>query len=273
MNDHLPKISVITVVRNGESHLEQTITSIVDQNYKNLEYIIIDGNSTDRTVEIIKKYEDRIAYWVSEKDGGIYDAMNKGIKKATGDWLLFINADDFLFDNDTLTNAAAYLQRSNSLVAYGNVIIIYATGSEIVRGEDWKNLKNYFLNVRMNISHQGVFHSAKLFENRLYDTQFKIVADYDLLLSYLKDHDAFHIPLTVAKMRATGVSSTSGNNKILREIRKAQQKNKMYAILPSFKWIFYAVKISLVGMIIENFGEERKNAIKRRLGLAKKTSR
>ena len=206
MNDQLPIISVITVVRNGESHIEQTITSIVNQTYKHLEYIIIDGNSTDKTVEIIKKYDDKISYWVSEKDGGIYDAMNKGIQKATGSWLLFINADDFLLDNDTLSEVAPYLSQTDSLVAYGDVAIIYASGTEIVRGDEWHNLKDYFLNVRMNISHQGEFHAAKLFENRLYDTQFKIVADYDILLSYLKYHDAFHIPLTVAKMRAIGVS-------------------------------------------------------------------
>ena len=91
-------ISIITVSYNAVKTIEQTISSVVNQSYSNIEYIIIDGGSTDGTVDIIKKYEDRIAYWVSEPDGGIYDAMNKGIKVATGDYIQIIGADDFLIN-------------------------------------------------------------------------------------------------------------------------------------------------------------------------------
>ncbi|MEA1893278.1 MAG: glycosyltransferase [Campylobacterota bacterium] len=97
-----PLISIVTVVFNGEKHLEQTIQSVVNQTYKNIEYIIIDGGSTDGTVDIIKKYEDKISYWVSEKDSGIYDAMNKGIDVANGEWINFMNAGDIFFDNNVL---------------------------------------------------------------------------------------------------------------------------------------------------------------------------
>jgi glycosyltransferase involved in cell wall biosynthesis len=89
-----PLISIITVVYNGVSTLEQTILIVINQTYKNIEYIIIDGGSIDGTVDIIKKYEDKLAYWVSEPDKGIYDAMNKGIDKATGEWINFMNAGD-----------------------------------------------------------------------------------------------------------------------------------------------------------------------------------
>jgi len=91
-----PLITIITVVYNGEKYLEETIKSVINQTYPNVEYIIIDGGSTDGTLDIIKKYEDYIDYWVSEKDKGIYDAMNKGILVSNGKYLLFLNADDFL---------------------------------------------------------------------------------------------------------------------------------------------------------------------------------
>ncbi|MBA3025313.1 MAG: glycosyltransferase [Sulfurimonas sp.] len=97
-----PLISIVTVVYNGEEYLEATIQSIINQSYKNIEYIIIDGGSTDGTLDIIKKYEDKIKYWVSEKDRGIYDAMNKGVLVATGEWINFMNAGDIFYNENVL---------------------------------------------------------------------------------------------------------------------------------------------------------------------------
>ncbi|NJL12522.1 MAG: glycosyltransferase [Microscillaceae bacterium] len=94
-----PKISIVTPSYNQGQYIEEAILSVIGQNYPNLEYIIIDGGSTDNTIEIIKKYEKHITYWVSEKDKGIYDAMNKGIDVATGEWIYFLGTDDLLSDN------------------------------------------------------------------------------------------------------------------------------------------------------------------------------
>ena len=96
------KLSIITVSLNNKDTIEQTIRSVLSQTYNNVEYIVIDGGSTDGTVDIIKKYEDKISYWVSESDKGIYDAMNKGIRKATGDIVGILNADDFYVDENVL---------------------------------------------------------------------------------------------------------------------------------------------------------------------------
>ena len=97
------KISVITVAYNASRYIETTILSVINQTYSNIEYIIIDGGSTDGTVDIIKKYSNKISYWISEPDKGIYDAMNKGINKATGEWINFMNAGDTFHNPDTLS--------------------------------------------------------------------------------------------------------------------------------------------------------------------------
>ena len=99
-----PLITVVTVVFNGEATLEQTIQSVVNQTYDNVEYIIVDGGSKDRTLDIIKKYEDRIDYWQSEPDKGIYDAMNKGIELANGDWINFMNSGDSFYNECVIKN-------------------------------------------------------------------------------------------------------------------------------------------------------------------------
>jgi glycosyltransferase involved in cell wall biosynthesis len=99
-----PKITIITVSRNSEQFLPETIESIINQSYANIEYIIIDGASTDSTIDIIKHYSENIDIWISEPDTGMYDAMNKGLERATGDYILVLNSDDLLMDNDTIKN-------------------------------------------------------------------------------------------------------------------------------------------------------------------------
>jgi glycosyltransferase involved in cell wall biosynthesis len=116
-----PKISIITVVYNGEKYLEETIKSVINQTYDNIEYIIIDGGSSDGTLEIIKKYEDRIDYWVSEQDKGIYDAMNKGIKAFSGDYINFLNAGDSFVSNEVL--AKVFDKKQKYDLVYGAIAL------------------------------------------------------------------------------------------------------------------------------------------------------
>ena len=128
--DDKPLVSIVTVVYNGEVFLEKTIQSVINQSYSNIEYIIIDGGSTDETVDIIKKYEDRIDYWVSEIDSGIYDAMNKGIDLASGDWINFMNAGDSFVGCNVLLNLNYFLSDINYDIIYGDVNIIDTNNSK-----------------------------------------------------------------------------------------------------------------------------------------------
>lgn len=117
------KISVVTVCYNAADTIEKTMLSVLNQTYHDIEYIIIDGGSTDGTVEIIRKYADRIAYWVSEPDKGIYDAMNKGIKVATGEWINFMNAGDSFVNSNVLDRLMNF--HKDGLILYGNIIRIF----------------------------------------------------------------------------------------------------------------------------------------------------
>ncbi|MCR5146562.1 MAG: glycosyltransferase [Clostridia bacterium] len=117
------KISVVTVVFNGEKTLEKTIQSVINQTYENIEYLIIDGGSSDSTVDIIKKYESKISFWKSEADKGIYDAMNKGLVQATGDFIIFLGADDLFVDREVVQNFVKKICcDSYDYIYYGNVI-------------------------------------------------------------------------------------------------------------------------------------------------------
>ncbi|TLV00784.1 glycosyltransferase family 2 protein [Dyadobacter luticola] len=266
----LPKISIITVVRNGENDIENTIKSIISQTYTNVEYIIIDGKSTDGTVDIIKKYQHHLSYWISEKDKGIYDAMNKGVIASTGDWLLFINSDDSLASDDVLQKAVKYLQECTDKIAYGNIIYVYPGEKEVEYGPAWESTKYRFRNVAMSLAHQATFHSKALFTERHFDTSFKIAGDYDFLLSHLKDHEATYFPVTIAKMKTGGLSYSVSKIELLRDTRKAQIQNKMYNSIPSIAWIVSATKLLLVDFIIRNVGVDGKNTLKKWLGIRKR---
>jgi glycosyltransferase involved in cell wall biosynthesis len=166
MND--PLISIITVVYNNVNTLEQTILSVINQTYKNIEYIIIDGGSTDGTVDIIKKYEDKLTYWVSEPDRGIYDAMNKGIYKATGEWIYFLGSDDILLD---ILDKIIFNFKKINEIYYGNVCFKY---SSIIYDGKFTKLK---LAIK-NISHQAIFYPKHLLVRMPFDLNFTVYSDY-----------------------------------------------------------------------------------------------
>lgn len=163
-------ISIITVVYNGAATLRETIESIFSQTYPYIEFILIDGGSSDGTVDIIKKYDSKIAFWISEKDKGIYDAMNKGVKKATGDWIYFLGADDILYSPGTIEQLVAKFRSGNTLY-YGNAI--FKTSGRVYDGY----FSRYKLCLR-NISHQAIFYPRAVFEQRLFDVKYRIKSDY-----------------------------------------------------------------------------------------------
>ncbi len=167
------KISVVTVCYNAVDLIEGTIKSVVDQTYADVEYIIIDGKSTDGTTDIIRKYEGKITYWVSEPDKGIYDAMNKGIKAATGDYIIFMNAGDKFAGNKVLERVAPHLGRHT--VVSGRWNRCYSNGN--VKKATPKNTDA--LKIEMPICHQATFTKLAYHKENPFDTSFRLSADYD----------------------------------------------------------------------------------------------
>lgn len=193
------KVSVVTVCFNSAKTIEQTIQSILGQNYGNLEYIVIDGGSTDGTVDIIKKYEKDIGYWVSEPDHGIYDAMNKGIAKATGDIIGFMNSDDWYAEGAISAIAEAFGQTDADIV-YGNIILV-DNGTTSFRS----SLPLYRILRGMVFCHQAAFVKTTLMKENPFDVSYRIVADYVFFLEmYLQRKRFFPIDTTIAFFRAGG---------------------------------------------------------------------
>lgn len=168
------RISVVTVCYNAVEAIEKTILSVLDQTYPKIEYIIIDGGSTDGTVDIIKKYTDRLAYWVSEPDKGIYDAMNKGIAVATGEYINFMNAGDTFFSPKTLADFVPLIKR-DAIVAYGYSNYYLEGNTFTVRPAPITYLKK-----RLPFCHQACLVNTIFHKTHLFDTTFKILADYNM---------------------------------------------------------------------------------------------
>lgn len=185
---NLPKISIITVVYNGEAWIEQTIQSVLSQTYLNVQYIIIDGASTDNTLSIIEKYSSQIAFFFTGKDEGIYDAMNKGLKLATGDYVLYLNAGDQLYENNTLTRVFSISPGAD--IYYGNTKVINAKGDPLGDRRlrppahmNWKSLR-----YGMCVSHQSFI--AKRVLCSPYELKYKISADIDWVIKALKQAES-----------------------------------------------------------------------------------
>lgn len=195
------KLSIITVNLNNAEGLGKTIESVVNQSFTDFEYIIIDGGSTDDSVDIIKKYGNKVTYWVSEPDKGIYNAMNKGIKAAKGEYCQFLNSGDWLIDNNVVKDV--FFMENNEDVLYGNVF----TEKGTIEYPDKLSLNLFF---QTTLCHQAVFHKTELFEHLgLYKEELSIVADWEFLLNILiKNNFTYkHINKTVCFYDYNGMSS------------------------------------------------------------------
>jgi glycosyltransferase involved in cell wall biosynthesis len=223
----LPLITVITVVLNGKKHLEEAILSVINQTYENVEYIIIDGGSTDGTLEIINKYNEQIDYWVSEPDNGIYDAMNKAVALARGDWLY----DDKLYP-DSLEQIASHL-RDKSVIYYGNVTMM----------SDGKKYDGYFNSYKLmycNICHQSIFYPRSVFDYHRYETRYKTSSDFVLVQKCHGDKRFRfqHVPVDVARYNdMIGVSSTREDPQFL-----ADKKKLIKANFSAFLYLLFLIR-------------------------------
>lgn len=203
-----PLVSIITVSLNSEKTIERTILSVKNQTYKNIEYIIIDGGSTDSTSEIINKYKKNISYWVSEKDAGIYNAMNKGISIANGEIIGIINSDDWLKEDAIEKVIATSESLSDEKYVIHGKIAIFDKNNRFMKNHGPKPILGYHY-ISTPFKHPAMFVSRKIYDDiGVYDEEIGLSADYDFMLRVIRHHcPTYYIDSVLTNMQKIGISS------------------------------------------------------------------
>lgn len=249
-----PLVSIITVVFNGEKYLKQTIDSVIGQTYKNIEYIVIDGGSTDGTIDIIKSYQDKISTWVSERDKGLYDAMNKGIAMANGELIGMINSDDWYDPNAVEIVVSSFNTNPTKKIFHGDRYDILEDGSRRLKKFHPSNFK--FIYYGMTYNHPSMFVHKDIYENEKFNTELRALSDYEFVLkNYKKEPNAFYyIPNAYVNYRLDGLSGTMPGKDMLKE-GYISRKNAGLGVFQncfslllrlSVRAVFYLKKVRLV---------------------------
>ena len=249
----LMKVSIITVVYNNQSTIDYAIQSVLSQDYPNIEYIVVDGNSTDATVEKIQNYKENITHFISEPDKGIYDAMNKGLNLATGDIIGILNSDDFYADNHIVSSIVNEFQEKKVDLVFGDIVF--------VKPENLDKITRYYSSDNFHPrkfawgwmpAHPSCFLKQQIYEKYGYfKTDYKIAADYEIMTRFMSKYNISYsyIPKVFVKMRTGGVSSANVksnwilNEEIVRACRENGIKTNMpKVLLKYFTKIFQLIR-------------------------------
>lgn len=234
------KISIITAVLNGRATLESCIQSVLSQQYPNIEHIIIDGGSTDGTLDIIQKYNNDVAYWVSEPDHGIYDAMNKGIRLASGEIVGILNADDCYFDQNVLKKVSDVMNDPSIDACYSDLVYVDMKDlNKVVRYWRSRHFEHGLFEKGWVPAHPTFFVRKKTYDNYgMFDLNYKLAADFELLARFLVYYriKTAYVPRIFVKMRLGGATNKSVANIVKQnsEIVQACRKNKIKISVPLF---------------------------------------
>ncbi len=246
------KISIITTTFNSATYLEDCIKSVLKQDYKDIEYIIIDGKSTDDTIKIANQYKSEINILISEPDNGIYDALNKGVALATGEVIGIMHSDDFFADETILNKVSTLFKQTNTDVLYGNLDYVNrGNPKKIIRKWRSKKYKENLFSWGWMPAHPTFYAKRDLFVKfGNYNLQYKSAADYDLMLRFVHKHKcktAF-LPVTMVKMRVGGVSNKSFYNRL-----NANREDKKAMKINGIKYPIFAIFLKPLRKITQYF--------------------
>jgi glycosyltransferase involved in cell wall biosynthesis len=239
-NVNNPKFSIITVSYNSAKTISKTIESVIAQNYENIEYIIVDGNSTDETTQIIEKYADDIDEMVSEDDSGIYEAMNKGVSKASGEFILLLNADDRLLTEQTVSQIVRAIRKDDSADVYLGNVLLYDDASGKASIWNSKKIKPSSI-FRGSVPHPATIYTKYTFEkNGLFNETYQIAGDYEWLLrGVMKNALRFsNIGVTTAIFYKGGVSTKNSLNQ--KQNEEKELAKRMY--FSNFEYIKFGIR-------------------------------
>ena len=238
--DKRPYFSIIIATLNVERTLDSCLESIIQQtSISKIEILVKDGGSNDKTINILKAYDKYISYWESSPDTGVYDAWNKVLSKATGEWVLFLGADDTLFDNSTISDSFSILKKIDKTIdlAYGRVRLVSKEYETILDlGKDWNKTKKC-IKEKMCMPHQGIFHKKSLFDhNGKFNTNYYISADYDFIRKVLLESNVLYMDMIISCMLVGGISSNPQNTFTrLKEIRQINSNHG--SRFPGWLWL------------------------------------
>jgi glycosyltransferase involved in cell wall biosynthesis len=222
-----PKISIVIVTLNVEKILQDCLNSIYNQAYPSLEIVVMDGGSTDNTVDILKANDAKIACWKSEKDDGIYEAMNKALDLITGDYVYFLGADDMLFND---FSKLAYQLKDPSLIYYANVLM---------DGKKFRGKTTAYQHSKSAICHQAIIYPKRVFDKYRFNTKYRISADHELNMRVWKDKDFtfYYVDLIICNFNHTGVSSLNIDKDLERDKSRVILRNHGF-----INWVRYAFR-------------------------------
>jgi glycosyltransferase involved in cell wall biosynthesis len=233
-----PLVSVITIVRNCRNAIEQTILSVLNQTYSNIEYNIIDGGSTDGTLDIIRAYDDKITYWLSERDKGISDAFNKGVTVAKGEWIVFLNSADVFSRTDTIMGISGNFRNADIITGF------VKAGRKRIPKRELKNSEP--LCIKAMISHQASFVHKRVFQAcGEFDTSFSVRMDYDFWLRALSKFSFVFVNDILVDFTEGGVSETSVLRYIFEELRANKKNMGIRCLLNPKRILFFLQRYSV----------------------------
>jgi glycosyltransferase involved in cell wall biosynthesis len=238
-----PIVSIITVVFNNAEFIERAIKSVLSQRYPSIEYIIIDGGSTDESINIINKYQDQIYFFVSEKDNGIYDALNKGIRNSTGSVIGVLHSDDIFFDDYSVSNIINNMVKTNSEFCFSNIVITNRSMDRVIRYYQIGYFKRWMFRLGLMPPHPSCFIKKTLFDEfGLYSTRYLIAGDFDFMVRifYGRDIKWSYLSQISVKMMTGGLSNSNISNKIIsaKEINAVLKNHNIFSMygLQLFKY-------------------------------------
>ena len=228
------KISIVTVTYNDVANLRKTVESVISQQYWIKELVIINGGATDGTHEYLMKYKNQIDVWISESDKGIYDAMNKGSRKATGEWIIFLNSGDVFSNDNVLENVFSADIPKEVDVIYGDTVYSYGK-EEYKEFRKSKKLRNFWKG--MVTSHQSFFIRKRIMDYRQFDTRYKIASDFNQLYTFLMDGGLFvYKKLYISRVDTTGISN---NKRMIQSVLEHWSVIRRYSTISLYCHLYY----------------------------------
>lgn len=250
MNINSPHFTIVTVSYNCEHFIEKTIKSVVSQKFKDYEYIIVDGASNDSTLSIIEQYKHCVTTFISEPDKGIFDAMNKAIMLAKGEWVVFLNAGDVFCSDMILSTVSKHTSTTSSGVVYGDIEIVKNAGLVVKRAKDPCNMH------RMYFCHQSAFTRCEILKQNNYDLQYRLSADFDLYKKLYKNGIRFtHIDIPVAIYDMTGLSNSRRLEALIENLKvvlKSDVGIERLKFASKLLFVIIRIKISTLLKLIYN---------------------